>query len=106
MEKTPREGSGRAENTIQFASALGSIDEAFAVAEAYYFGRGFIVPELRFSREQGTYLRADDRLTGFLFNPALEPIRGDPRFDQMVGELGLKAFWKASGRPPDYLQNT
>lgn len=100
-----REGSGRAENTIQFASALGRIDEAFAIIEAYYFARGFNVPELRFTREQGTYLRADDRLTGFLFNPALEPLRDDRRFDRLVADLGLKKFWRASGKLPDYLSS-
>lgn len=102
--KRAHEGSGRAENTIQFASALDRRDEAFAIAEAYYFGRGFVVPELRFSHEQGTYLRADDRLTAFLFNPALDEFRGDRRFDRMAEELGLKMFWQASGLQPDYLR--
>ena len=97
------QGSGHAENAIQFMSALGRLDPAFAVADAYYFGRGFAVPELRFSPEQGTYTPIGDRLTGLLFKPSTRGMRGDRRFDALVGELGLKRYWRESGTLPDYL---
>jgi DNA-binding winged helix-turn-helix (wHTH) protein len=96
-------GAGYAENAMQFAAALGRVDTAFAIADAYYFGRGFDVPELRFSPEQGTYTPLGDRLTGLLFKPSTRAMRSDPRFDVLVGELGLKTYWAESGHRPDYL---
>jgi DNA-binding winged helix-turn-helix (wHTH) protein len=97
-----REGAGYAENAIQFACALGRVDEAFAIAEAYYFGRGFTVPEIRFTVEQGVYTPLRDRMTYFLFNPATRPMRADPRFAPLVAELGLTAYWAAAGARPDF----
>jgi DNA-binding winged helix-turn-helix (wHTH) protein/tetratricopeptide (TPR) repeat protein len=98
-----RQGTGFAENTMQFASALGRVDDAFAVAEAYYFGRGFTVPDLRFSPEEGTYTALGDRMTGILFRPSTRAMRADPRFDVLVGALGLKRYWQDSASRPDYL---
>lgn len=96
------QGSGYAENAIQFASALGRLDAAFEVAGAYYFSSGFVVPDLRFSREQGSYLPLADRETEFLFNPALRPMRADGRFAELVRRIGLDDYWAASGTRPDY----
>jgi tetratricopeptide (TPR) repeat protein len=100
--KRSRLGSGHAENCIQFACALGGIDSAFAVAEAYYLHRGFTVPDLRFTEEQGTYSPRQERLTLYLFLPATAPMRADRRFGRLVDELGLEKYWKDSGTRPDY----
>jgi tetratricopeptide (TPR) repeat protein len=98
-----REGAGYAENAIQFACALGRVDTGFAIAEAYFFGRGFRVPEVRFTPEQGAYSPAGDQMTAFLFMPAAAPMRADPRFDRLMTDLGFKRYWKESGAPADYL---
>ncbi len=95
-------GSGYAENAIQVAAFLGHVDEAFLIADAYYFGEGFVVPELRFTPEQGTYSPMHDRLTIFLFGPAAQAMRADSRFDRLVGRLGLTRYWAESGSTPDY----
>lgn len=95
-------GAGFAENGIQFLSALGRLDEAFAVANAYFFARGFDPGELRFSTEQGTYTRRNARRTHMLFYPSTIAMRGDVRFTRLVGELGLTRYWQASGIRPDY----
>jgi DNA-binding winged helix-turn-helix (wHTH) protein/tetratricopeptide (TPR) repeat protein len=42
-------GVGYAENSMQFAAALGRVDTAFAIAEGYFFGRSFDIGALRFS---------------------------------------------------------
>jgi DNA-binding winged helix-turn-helix (wHTH) protein/tetratricopeptide (TPR) repeat protein len=95
-------GAGFAENGIQFLSALGRLDEAFAVADAYFFARGFDPGELRFSTEQGTYTRRNARRTHMLFYPPTAAMRADPRFARLAGELGLTSYWQASGVRPDY----
>lgn len=96
------QGAGHAENAIAFACAVGRIDEAFALAEAYYFGRGFVVPDLRFTREQGSYTRLEDRLTHFLFVAPTQLMRSDPRFGPLVAAIGLDRYWAQSGCQPDY----
>jgi DNA-binding winged helix-turn-helix (wHTH) protein/tetratricopeptide (TPR) repeat protein len=97
-----RLGAGYAENAIQFACALGRVDEAFAIADAYYFGRGFVIPDLRFTPDQPAYSPSRDRQTALLFRPVARPMRADPRFDALVSELGLERYWRQTGTPPDY----
>jgi DNA-binding winged helix-turn-helix (wHTH) protein/tetratricopeptide (TPR) repeat protein len=96
-------GTGYAENAIQFESALGRLDDAFAIADALYFSRGFAIPDIRFSPEQGTYSPMSDRLTNVLFAPSARPMWRDPRFDALVRELELTRYWRESGSKPDYL---
>lgn len=96
------EGNGYAENTIQFASVLGRVDEAFAVAEALYFERGFVIPDIRFTQEQGTYSPPGDRGTMFLFWPSTRAMRADPRFARLAAELGFERYWRDSGTQPDF----
>lgn len=97
-----REGSGKAENALQFACALGRIEEAFAIAEAYYFGRGFTVPDVRFTTAQGSYSTLENRLIRFLFQPSTRPMRADPRFNRLVEEIGLERYWRGVKVQPDY----
>jgi DNA-binding winged helix-turn-helix (wHTH) protein/Tfp pilus assembly protein PilF len=96
------EGAGLAENAIQFACALGRIDDAYQVADAYFFNRGFDVPAVRFSAEQGNYTARNQRLTEFLFFPSTRAMREDPRFEPLLAELGLELYWNATGSRPDY----
>lgn len=96
-------GAGYAENAAQFITALGRIDEAFAVLRAYYFSEGFDCGEQRFSSGQGTYTPHNDRLTAYLFNPALAPLRADARFAKLMRDLRFTDYWRASGNLPDYL---
>lgn len=97
-----RQGAGYAENAIQFATALGRLDDAFSVAQAYYFSRGFAVPEIRFSAEQGSFTPMEERQTAFLFFGSMDRFRADPRFDRLVQEIGLRAYWLQAGIQPDY----
>ncbi len=97
-----RTGAGHAENSMQFACAMGQLDAAFAVAEAYFFSRGFVVPDTRFAAEQSRYTRKNDRLTAVLFLPSTAPMRADPRFKALTEETGLERYWRASHSIPDY----
>ncbi|NML06962.1 winged helix-turn-helix domain-containing protein [Sphingomonas sp. G-3-2-10] len=96
-----RIASGYAENTIQFASALGRLDAAFEVVNAYFFERGFKTSDQRFP-EQRTYNSRINRRTHFIFLPSTAAMRADPRFEALVGELGLTKYWREAGILPDY----
>ena len=97
-----RHRSGHAENAINFASAIGRLDQAFEIAAAYFFNRGYVVPDLRFDNPQHAATRLSERKTVYLFLPPTEAMRRDQRFSALVRELGLTQFWRESGVPPDY----
>lgn len=88
-----------AEYAMRVLNALGRVDDAFAVANAYYFGRGFTVPDTPAS---GSLFTPNQRLTLGLFEPVTHPMRADSRFEALVGELGLDRYWRESGIQPDY----
>jgi len=100
--KAARHGSGYAENAMQFASAVGRLDEAFEIAAAYFFNRGFVVPDPRFDDSRRVAAGLSERQTVQLFLPPAEPMRRDPRFPALVRELGLTEFWREAGVSPDY----
>ena len=97
-----KRGVGFAEGAIIFAGALGQVETAFSIIEAYYFNRGFALGDQRYSKEQGMYAERLGRNTYFLFIPRTAPLRRDRRFDSLTEELGLNAYWRASGSTPDY----
>ncbi|MBC9034314.1 winged helix-turn-helix domain-containing protein [Sphingomonas sp. JC676] len=95
------DGSGGAQLAIQFAAALGRIGEAFVLADAFYFSRGFVVPDARFSGSSNYHL-PDERETEFLFQPQTRAMRTDARFNRLTGMLGLERYWRESGIQPDF----
>src|SRR3569832_407176 len=95
-------GGGFGENALLFLSALGRVDDAFAVAHALYFNRGFTIGLLRFSSVQRAYTQLLDRRTRHLFLPPTRLMRRDPRFLPLVTELGLVKYWRRAGVKPDY----
>jgi DNA-binding winged helix-turn-helix (wHTH) protein/tetratricopeptide (TPR) repeat protein len=96
-----RLASGPAEEAIRVAAGLSRLDDAFAVADAYYFSRGFTIPDLRGLRSS-VYSVTEQRQTRLLFEPVTRSMRADPRFEPLVEELGLDRYWRESGAQPDY----
>lgn len=94
-----RKSAERAGRSIRNLSALGRLDDAFAMANAYYFGRGFTIPD---STQSGTEFSPEQRWTELLFEPETKAMRADRRFEALVADLGLDRYWRSSGRPPDY----
>ena len=62
---------------------------------------GFVVPDQRFSPEQGRYNVAGSRQTHHLFMPKVVAMRRDPRFATLVRDIGLMRYWQVSGHLPD-----
>lgn len=94
-----RQSATGAEFAIRLASALGRIDDAYTIADAYYFARGFTVPD---SATPGSKFSPDERGTRMLFEPVTRPMRADPRFETLVREIGLDRYWRESRVQPDY----
>lgn len=92
-------GRGFCENAIQVLSDLGRIDEAFSLAEAYFFQPDRFRAGLRFTQEQGVYDLSPN--TGFLFQRSNANLRRDRRFGSLVKRIGLVDYWRKSGTRPE-----
>ncbi|HVH48749.1 MAG TPA: winged helix-turn-helix domain-containing protein [Sphingomicrobium sp.] len=97
-----RKGVGFGEQSTILTAALNQLDAAFTILNGYYFDRGFTLGDQRYSKEQGMYVGARERNTYFLFIPRTAQLRRDPRFKALTSELGLDAYWRATGSRPDY----
>ncbi|MBS7671181.1 winged helix-turn-helix domain-containing protein [Croceicoccus gelatinilyticus] len=87
-----------AELSMRGLCALNRVDEAFVVADAYYFNEGYSIPD--FTPDGGVSIKW--RNTRQLFEPVTAPMRADRRFERLVARLGLAEYWDAAGSQPDY----
>lgn len=77
--------------------ALNDPDEAFAILEGYYFGRG---------RYAAAKPRAEEDIsTSELFMPPMRAAWRDARFAHLTKAIGLDAYWRETGRAPDFQQD-
>jgi len=97
-----RARAGNSVIAMRMASALGRVDEAFELADAYHLGRGAMVPNERDRARLGSDIPPEQRGTSHLFEPVTSPMRADPRFERLVGNIGLERYWRESGALPDY----
>lgn len=96
------DGAAYAENAVTFLSAVGRLDEAFRVLDAYFFGRGPPISDSRFGHETATYTPKYNRQCYFLFYGPSAALRADLRFGGLVREIGLEGYWRETGTIPDY----
>lgn len=98
-----KEGQGMARNAVQFACVLGRLDEAFAIAQALFFGRGFTVSDARPTAQNSLWTVEFEYVRErFLFQPSTNPMRADRRFNRLTEELGLERYWREARVQPDY----
>lgn len=90
-------------NAILMLSAMGEIDRAFAVAEAYLLERGKVTANVNAQPGERTVKDQHERKTNMLFIPPSAPMRADPRFLKLTEAMGLARYWKEAGATPDFL---
>lgn len=73
---------------------LGQPEPALAALDRYLLDRGPFGPP----RPIGPYTR---RVTDMLFAPPLRALRGHPRYDALIRDIGLGAYWSSTGTAPD-----
>ena len=101
-----REAAGSAPYAIQVLAALDRVDEAFMLADAYYFSRGFAIPDVRVPPGRTPDVSLNERSTAFLFMPPARAMRADPRFQRLVQDLGLERYWQQADAQPDFRSET
>jgi hypothetical protein len=80
-------------------SALGELDTAFEITNAY-FAVGSSGPVR--SKSPASVRSTAWRFAPWLFTPPIAAMRADPRFQTLVDEIGLTAYWHARNVRPDY----
>jgi hypothetical protein len=90
-------------NSAILLSALGAVEHALDVVEAYLLERGPVTAGTAWRPGQALHNDVRRRMTQFLFLPTLADVRAQPRFAAIVRDSGLAAYWRASGHRPDYL---
>ncbi|MEJ0023704.1 MAG: hypothetical protein WDN76_09965 [Alphaproteobacteria bacterium] len=95
-------GLGYAKNASLFAGLLGDKDAALDAATALFLNRPFKIATAYFSQQQGLYNALRSRPTEFLFSPPLKIVRAEKRFEDLLAEIGLDAYWRKTGTIPDY----
>lgn len=84
-------------------ASLGEVSLALDVTEAYLLERGPIVAGTSWQPGQLLHVDLRRRSTNYLFLPVMAQVREDPRFEDIVREVGMTAYWLRDGRKPDYL---
>lgn len=97
-----RQSASAAVQAIQDLAMLGCIDEAFGVADAFFFSRDFAIPDKPGAIGADAVPTLASRETMFLFLPPARLLRADSRFDRLVEAIGLTRYWREAGVQPDY----
>jgi tetratricopeptide (TPR) repeat protein len=91
LERTPT----AAMSVVQACAALGALESALDVCNGYYFGEG---------KWSGVAPAGgdEDRVTIPLFQPPMQKLWRDERFDALLERIGLNGYWRKSGTVPDF----
>lgn len=92
---------GLAANAIMIFSHLGELDAAYRVALGLFEKRGELVLRTPSGSIRDIYAASGWGRTQFLFIPATEPLRADPRFPELCRRMGHVEYWQKRGIWPD-----
>lgn len=92
---------GLAANAIMVFSHLGELDASYMVANGLLASRGPVVQTARRGAIRDFYSGSLWGRTQFLFIPATEKFRADPRFPGLCRRMGHVAYWQKRGIWPD-----
>ena len=87
--------------SMMVLSAIGQVDEAFAVAEGTLLREGKLIGTIWAGKNQMAVHDQYWRRTMNLFTPATAPMRADPRFKSLCDGMGMTDYWRERGIPPD-----
>ena len=90
-------------NAMMLLNIMGAIDDAFALADAYYLERGPIIAAMQWRPGQPVVPDQRRRKTNMLFVPSMRAMQQDPRFMPLMEDIGLAAYWDKRGIAPDFL---
>jgi DNA-binding winged helix-turn-helix (wHTH) protein len=96
-------GPARAISALFAAGLLHRVDDAFAIAQAYYLRQGTGPVPVRRTEGEPSINDQHRRVTQILFTPACAAMRADPRFLPLCERTGLAAYWEQTGLAPDFL---
>jgi predicted Zn-dependent protease len=98
------EGPGTAVIVVNHLGALNAVNEAFQVLDGYLLRRGPLMVTSGYAETLPANIDVRWKKTMGLFLPVAAPLRADPRFPQLMEDIGLAAAWRESGLGPDYLE--
>ena len=93
---------GAVVNAMMLLNIMGALDQAFALAEAYYLERGPLLAAVQWRRSQPLAPDQLRRKTNMLFVPSAHRMRADPRFLPLMEDMGLMNYWREAGAVPDF----
>ena len=101
--ESARMGPAQALGALNALGLLKRVDQAFAVASAYYLRAGEGPVPVRHSEHEPSINDQHRRVTQVLFTPACAAMRADPRFLPLCERMGLTRYWDETGLTPDFL---
>ena len=101
--KAAASGPARAITALFALGLLRRVDDAFAVADAYYLREGSGPVPVRHTAGEPSINDQHRRLTQILFTPACAEMRDDSRFMTLCERAGLADYWEQTGFEPDFL---
>ncbi|QPC99749.1 tetratricopeptide repeat protein [Qipengyuania soli] len=89
---------------MMLLNIMGAIDQAFALADAYYLERGPVIAAMQWRPGQPFVPDQRRRKTNMLFVPSGAQMQQDPRFMSLMQEIGMTDYWDKRGIGPDFLR--